>query len=403
MKTLFWDKNKHIYITAAVAYAQKMFGVERHHLVDVDDLVNNNGLPNPAVVNDNSIFYMPIKGNWIRVISPRNEKPNKFTLEPWAGKVVLAENNSCRGVVDAISGALIVPYNKDNQEIYPINEKFYVIVNKDEYKSKIVDNRNRTIDEVIGSYEKKNNKLLKRLKNATGEKEITREWTVELLNKYELISDLDEQLNLVIKEYKQFGYGLPAIYDKLMKFFDDNMDKNKSKKSIFDVISTSIINNDDCNACTLEDWSDEISLIDIDGSKGAMDVESGKFIITPDSSNIAIYPISKDYFVIQKKDEKIIVDTNNHILDRLNGEYVFKVRADGRKELLRKLNTNDGMIRIDKRWTINSLERESSVGETNNNFKDIVKQFKDNGINVSVLYDKIKNAYHNIRISDDVM
>jgi hypothetical protein len=98
---------------------------------------------------------------------------------------------------------------------------------------------------------------------------------------------------------------------------------------------------------------------------------------------------------VVRKSTKSILNEFSREIDRINGDYIPSEREDGCKELLRQVNCQDGKKRIERRWTIKALRRESGASELNLNFQNIIQELKDNGISFSVIYDKIKNAYHN--------
>lgn len=229
MDIMFWDVNSKGYITAGSAYAKKMEGVERHHFVKTEDLVENGGLPSPVFEDETSVYYLPVNNKLFQIINPRNVKINKYTLDDWAGKVVIIQDNNGKGVLDIESGEIVISCDKSNVEIYPIDTNFFVVVDKNESKKKIINRENIALDEITGDYRLKlrddgRKELLREVLGKDGKVRVDRRWTVKALNRADSTRQLDKQFNKLVQEYKKNGYGFPLLYDKLKKSYHNEKD-----------------------------------------------------------------------------------------------------------------------------------------------------------------------------------
>lgn len=229
MNTLYWDKERECYVGVDVAMAKGMHGIRRHHFVDKNDLIEGGGLPLSTFQYDNSNFYIPYTDRSYRLPSPRDNALNIMTLEPWAGEVVVVESNFYKGVIDVNTGELLIPCERDNYAIYPISKDYFIILNRDTYRQKIVNRNNQVLDEVYGNYHKSKDgdKIFRHvLDKKTKKSKCDGRITINSLKRHEQNSDKIEQLKNVVIELRNAGYGDEAIH-KLV----DTAYNTRNKKS----------------------------------------------------------------------------------------------------------------------------------------------------------------------------
>ena len=151
----------------------------------------------------------------------------------------------------------------------------------------------------------------------------------------------------------------------------------------------------DLNIMTLEPWAGEVVVVESYGYIGLIDVNTGEFLISINKNTYAIYPLSKDYFIVVDRDidNKKIVNRNNQILDSVKGTYVKRKAGD---QILREVLTNDkdNKYRSDGRFSIKTLKRYEETLKDRQLLKDTVLRMKKQGVGFKEIYNILSSTYH---------
>lgn len=163
MTTKYWNRIDECYVTHQEAEDRGMRGIERHHFVTKADLVRGGGLPLAYLEHLNSRFFIEYDDVTYQVLNPSKSHIHMCELESWAGEVTVVERDYEKGLIDVNTGEMIIPFDKENHDIYPINPNFFVVVSPDIDHKKIIDRKNQSLDKIIGTYEVRDDQLFRRL------------------------------------------------------------------------------------------------------------------------------------------------------------------------------------------------------------------------------------------------
>ncbi len=199
-----------------------------------------------------------------------------------------------------------------------------------------------------------------------------------------------ERHHYCTKEDLVKGSGLPMpIYEQ-----------SNSKFYIgYDNVRYRILNprDNELNTLTLGKWAGEVVVVERGFEKGVIDVNTGELLIPFSEKNKAIYPISKDYFVVVRKDKdnKKIVSRRNSTIDKIYGTY--RRNADI-GQLFRMVLNDEGdecVYKTDGRLSLRSLERIEQTLDVRRKYKEAIKELQDAGIGLKELSKMLMETYHN--------
>lgn len=167
----------------------------------------------------------------------------------------------------------------------------------------------------------------------------------------------------------------------------------------YDDVRYRIINprDNELNALTLEKWAGEVVVVERGIEKGVIDVNTGELLIPFSEKNKAIYPISKDYFVIvgRDRDYKKIVSRRNNVVDKLYG--VYKRNAD-MGQLFRMVLDDESDERVykgDGRFSTKALERRENTLDVRSQYVKSIRELKSAGVGLKELNKILMLAYQN--------
>ena len=229
MVTKYWSRVDECYVSSQEAEDRGMHGVERHHFVTKADLVRGGGLPLAYLEHINSKFFIEFKDVTYQVVNPSKSHIHMCELESWAGEVTVVENNNEKGVIDVNTGDMIIPFDKNHYDIYPISSNFFVVVAPDIDHKKIVDRKKQSLDRVIGTYELREDQLFRRLYSKDDHTYRTSgRHSIESLQKRSAVVEIRPKFIQSIKASRVYGYDKSMLTQILRCAYKDVDDQFKS-------------------------------------------------------------------------------------------------------------------------------------------------------------------------------
>lgn len=209
MTPLYYNKKDGNYVTRDTALLLGEENFRRHYFLTKQDLIDGGGLPVILYKHKNSDYLIGFKDCKYKLVE--SEPIGELTLEPWAGEIALVEKNYCMGVIDANNGKILIPFDKKIKRILPIS-KDYFVVEENSGEKKILNRNNEIVDQLIGKYYKKENKLLRCVYNYNQELKVESRLSIKTLDRLSNTAKLRNTLRETVKELQREGFGLESIY-----------------------------------------------------------------------------------------------------------------------------------------------------------------------------------------------
>lgn len=223
MDLKYWDKVDKKYISKEDAELKNMRGIRKHYYVVKEDLIEGGGLPNPGLPF-NCDFVIVCKNQAYKLLNPMNNPSiNSLTLENnWAGEVVMVENKEGVGLLDLSSGKMIIPYSKNNYDIYPLNKDFYCIVDPTLENKKLVNRQNIELDNIHGTYVKSGNQLMRHIIKENGKYATDGRLSIKTLERREKTLSARKNIEESIGFLKQNGMTIEELTKLITKMYNNN-------------------------------------------------------------------------------------------------------------------------------------------------------------------------------------
>lgn len=221
MKIKYWDKTNKKYITREEATKINLRGIRRHCYVTKEDLIKGDGLPQYGVETFNCDFLIVINKKGYKIIHPADNIPNVTTLnDDWIGEIVMVEHGKCQGLIDVNTGELLIPFDKQNYAIYPINKDYFCVVDPTLENKKIVNRKNQVIDSIHGTYVKSGDQLLRHSINKNGQYVQDGRVSINSLRRKEKTANDRKNLETAILNLKENGMSFPELSKLVAKIYD---------------------------------------------------------------------------------------------------------------------------------------------------------------------------------------